>query len=351
MFVVGGSTPRTIPMERVAAPRLRVALIGLGLLWSACQRGVAVNPNAQPAAPGVPAATASAVPGMPPAAGAPPPVEETRPVYPTQLDGPESPQAQTLCRALHELPASRRKECCAATPSMLLTNDCVRVLTYAQRSGAVRIDEPALSACVASQQQTYSGCDWVGPWPPDLPSPCRGVLHGTLAAGSRCRSSLECQDGLFCHGAGPTTTGVCGSPRAEGERCGLAVDALAAYVGMAALTEPHPQFASHRECAGFCNMRHVCETQRARGENCVMSVQCAAEDRCGQGQCIAGRVAGEGEACSGGDCPAGLRCFQHKCQKAKPRGASCASDFECLGGCERPPGAERGICAMRCSAG
>lgn len=286
---------------------------------------------------------------MPP--GAPPPVEETRPVYPTQLDGPESPQAKALCQALHELPDARRRECCASTPGMVLMGDCVRVLTYAQRSGAVRIDDQALSACVAGMQKTYSGCDWVGPWPPELPADCRAVLRGALAGGARCRSSLECQDGLFCHGAGPTAMGICGTPRVEGERCGHAVDALAAYVRMAVLTEPHPQFAPHRECVGFCNMRHVCESVRARGDDCVMSVQCGADDRCGRGKCIAGRVAGVGEACSGGDCAAGLRCFQHKCQMPKPRGESCSSDFECSGGCERLPTAERGICAPKCSAG
>lgn len=329
---------------------LPLALAGLSLLSLACQRGPSVPPRAA-GSTGPVAGAAPAVEGLPMPPGAPPPVEETRPVYPSQLDGAESPQAQTLCRALHELPAARRKACCQSTTGLMLNSDCVRVLTFAQRSGAVRIDEPALASCVAGLGQLYSGCDWIGPWPPELPAECRGVLHGTLAAGARCRSSLECQEGLFCHGAGPTASGVCGVPRVDGERCGLAVDALAAYLRMSMLTEPHPQFAAHRECAGVCNLRHVCESLHARGESCVMSVQCGADDRCGRGQCIAGRVAGPGQACSGGDCAAGLRCFGHVCQAPKPAGASCGSDFECQGGCEKPAGAERGVCAMTCSRG
>ncbi len=361
MVVAAPICLRLLRSGRAAGSALRLTMLGLGLFGAACQPAapvsrpvsserspIAATTASAGLAPATVAQPATAATGLPP--GAPPAVEETRPVYPSQLDGPASPQAQTLCRALHDLPAERRRACCAATSSVVLTADCVRVLSFAQRSGALRIDEGALSACVSALQQTYSGCDWVGPWPPELPAECRAVLHGQLAAAAPCRSSLECQAGLFCHGASPTAMGTCGPPRIEGERCGLAVDGLAAYLRMAVLTEPHPQFVQHRECEGFCNLRHVCESLRPRSATCVMSVQCGVDDRCGRGQCIAGRVAKLGEACSGGDCPAGLRCFEHVCQKPKPAGQSCQSDFECTGGCERPPGAEHGVCAAKCSA-
>ena len=333
----------------VPACLLPLALAGLSLLSLACQRG----PSAPPRAAGSTGTSRQGCPrgrgpAMPP--GAPPPVEETRPVYPSQLDGAESPQAQTLCRALHELPAARRKACCQSTTGLMLNSDCVRVLTFAQRSGAVRIDEPALASCVAGLGQLYSGCDWIGPGrPSSLPS-VAACCTEPWRLGRAVDQAWSVREGLFCHGAGPTASGVCGVPRVDGERCGLAVDALAAYLRMSMLTEPHPQFAAHRECAGVCNLRHVCESLHARGESCVMSVQCGADDRCGRGQCIAG----------GSLAPARPARGRLRCRSAllwpclpgpKPAGASCGSDFECQGGCEKPAGAERGVCAMTCSRG
>ena len=280
----------------------------------------------------------------------PPAVEETKPVYPATLSGPESPQAQRFCQVLHALPAQRRAECCGGSVDAMLLGDCVRVVTYAQRSGAVQIDAAALATCASAQEQAHLGCDWIGPWPVELPAACRQVLRGTLAAGARCRSSLECSGDLFCHGAGPTAAGVCGPALSDGERCGLAVDALAAYTRLEALTQPHPQYSQHHECRGFCNLRHVCEPRREVGSECVMSTQCAGEARCGKGLCLAGRIAQAGQACSGGDCGPGLRCYQHSCQVPKPSGSACTTDFDCLGGCESasPGGPKR--CVAKCSA-
>lgn len=280
---------------------------------------------------------------------APPAAEETKPVYPQTLSGPESPQAVQYCQAVHGLPARRRGECCASGSDAMLYADCVRVLTYAQRSGALQVDEASLAACAQAQEEAYSGCEWVGPWPLELPGACRQALRGVLAAGARCRSSLECSGGLFCHGAGPTSPGTCEVALPDGERCALSVDALAAFTRLESVTQPHPQHTLHRECAGFCNLRHVCEPLRPRGGECVMSSQCGADERCGNGRCIPGRVGQVGQACSGGDCAAGLRCHGHICQTPKGQGGLCSSDFDCLGGCE---GSAEGPkhCAPKCSA-
>lgn len=302
--------------------------------------GVAVSTGQSPAARSA---------GMGDAMPAPLAVEETKPVYPQTLIGPESPQAVRYCQAVHALPAQRRSECCADRADAMLYADCVRVVTHAQRSGAIQIDEAALSACAQAQQQAYAGCDWVGPWPVELPGACRQVLRGVLAAGARCRSSLECSGGLFCHGAGPTSMGSCGPALSNGERCALSVDALAAFTRLESTTQPHPQHTLHRECAGFCNLRHVCESLRPSDGDCVMSSQCGADERCGNGRCIPGRVGQVGQPCSGGDCAAGLRCHGHVCQTPKRSGEVCASDFDCQGGCDS--GAEgQKRCAPKCSA-
>jgi hypothetical protein len=328
-------------------------LVSLALL--ACGRGDGYRGRgpaaAEPPRP-VPAATSPATVLSPTGERLPlpPASEETKPVYPPTLIGPESAQAARFCQALHALPAQRRADCCGGPADPMLLSDCVRVVTYAERSGAVQIDAAALAACEQGQAQVHPGCDWVGPWPVELPAACRQVLRGTLLAGARCRSSLECGGELFCHGAGPTQSGTCGPALGDGERCGLSVDALAAYTRLEAATQPHPQHTQHRECAGFCNLRHVCEPLRSAGEECVMSTQCAAADRCGKGRCTAGRVAQVGQPCSGGDCAPGLRCYQHVCQAPKPSGSECTSDFDCLGGCQASATDGRKRCAPKCSA-
>jgi hypothetical protein len=48
-------------------------------------------------------------------------------------------------------------------------------------------------------------------------------------------------------------TGICAAPAADGARCGLATDALAAYV-------PHRP-TEHAECEGAC-VRNSCEAAR-----------------------------------------------------------------------------------------
>ena len=292
-----------------------------------------------------PAPPATQVPGLPPGLSLPPPPEETRPVYPSRLEGAPEPLAVALCEALHAVPERRRLACCSGASGLVLTDECVRVLTYALRSGAVTADAAGVAACTAAQEAAHAGCDWIGPWPPDLPPSCRSALRGTLAAGARCRSSLECAGSLNCRGVGPTAPGTCAPPRLDGERCALAVDPLAAYTRQDRVEREHP------ECSGFCSSRHLCEPARPLGAECVMSGQCGPGARCGRGRCIEGALARAGEDCSGDECPAGLRCYQHSCQAPRPSGSACASDFECSGGCKRPAGAPSGRCAPRCGLG
>jgi hypothetical protein len=171
----------------------------------------------------------------------------------------------------------------------------------------------------------------VGPFPDALPAECTGLVHGTLARGATCRSSLDCPTGFGCRGAGPTESGRCSPPAPAGELCDLAVDTLATF------TRQEP---SARECRGYCE-RHRCRPPIAPGGACTLSRQCGAEAHCSAGRCVAGRFAPAGGECSGGDCAPGSRCVQGRCREPSTSGA-CASDFECSGGCVK------GRCAPRC---
>lgn len=284
-------------------------------------------------------------PGIPPGA-LPPPAREVRSVYPTPAASaklPPEPLAQRLCQALHALPEARRAACCKGSPGIELTSYCSAALSAAVRSGAVRLVEDEVGACTGAIEASLSACDFVGPFPLPLPPACREVLHGTVAAGAPCRSSLECQGTLRCQGGGPTDVGRCGPPLAAGEQCGMAVDALAAYTRMEQSEARHP------ECAGACSRLHRCMKPLADGARCLRSSECQTGSRCGDGLCVPGAQGAASATCTGGsDCQEGLRCVQGRCLVPGSSGAACRSDFECRGGCVRAAGASSGLCAPRC---
>ena len=176
----------------------------------------------------------------------------------------------------------------------------------------------------------------MGPFPLSVPAACRGVVHGTVAAGGPCRSSLDCTGALRCRGAGPTALGRCAPALGDGAICGLAVDTLAAFTRQESVNR------DHRECAGHCE-RHRCQAAVARGGACTQSSECAPGNRCHGGRCIGGELAALGDACTGADCAAGGRCYQHRCIAPAADGAVCSADFECRGGCVA------GRCAARCN--
>jgi hypothetical protein len=268
--------------------------------------------------------------------------DEVRPVYPPQVGAP-SPLAQRLCQALQEIPARRRAECCGGSPTLMLAGECTRMLSAALGSGAVKLQAPAVEACAQAMEQAHQGCEWVGPQPPSTPEACRGLMQGTLMLGARCRSSLECAEGLHCHGVGPTDTGVCAPPGGAGELCGFSVDALATYTRQDTLEHPHPQ------CQGYCSKRQ-CAEPVASGGTCTVEAQCALGLHCASGQCVQGEVAPLSQPCVDEGCQEGARCVQLSCATPKPSGAPCERDAECLGGCIRPDAGPRGTCGPRCDA-
>ncbi len=315
-------------MARTSRQGLYLAAVLALSLWSGCKCGQSGGtPDASPVSSSAQKSSTD---------------EDVRPVYPVKAGEP-SPLAQRLCAAIQEIPARRRAACCNGTPGLLLTGECVRMLSAALASGAVKLEAPAVDACVQAMEQAHQGCEWVGPQTPPIPDTCLGLIHGTLATGARCRSSLECSEGLYCRGVGPTDTGVCSPPGAAGELCSLAVDPLATYTRQDTLDEAHP------ECQGYCG-RRLCADPVAIGGACTTEAQCARGLHCAAGKCAEGELASLGQPCVNGSCEERARCIQGVCTPSKPAGAACEFDGECLGGCIKPDGGRAGTCGPRCDA-
>jgi hypothetical protein len=231
---------------------------------------------------------------------------------------PHDPLVDELCRALHALPETRHAECCKQAPSLDLTDECIRGLQLSLATQTVSLDANEIHACTTALANVYRGCAHVGPNRPSMPRACLGVVHGSLPAKSRCRSSLECVDGLRCHGMGPTTAGTCEAPRAAGEACGPSIDVLATYTGQKGDESRHP------ECAGACEQQ-----------------KCVAQAK----KLDAAKI---DQPCPRGLCEEGARCIAGTCIAPKPEGAPCDVDRECIGGCLKGAGEKSGKCGMRC---
>ena len=244
-------------------------------------------------------------------------------MYPLDAAAPD-PIAERLCTALQEMPVKRQAACCSAAPGVLATSECVRMLSAALHFGAVTLPPADVDTCVAAMDRVFTGCDWVGPNTPQPPAECQGIIRGTLDDGARCRSSLECKDGLRCQGVGPTDAGKCAAPRDDGSGCGASVDALATYARQNRYEAQHP------ECKGFCE-RHRCTPAFAVSAACRIDVQC-----------------GAGHACAGGKCASAPGDAVARGPVRKPAGEACTTDAECTGGCLRDGGAGHGTCGMKC---
>jgi hypothetical protein len=268
-----------------------------------------------------------------------PPDDEVHPVYPLDA-GPPDPLAARLCHVLHDVPEEKRAACCSVSPAVVLTSECVRVLTASLRFKAITLDAVGIDACAAALDKALEGCEWPGPFPPALPAVCKALIKGTLSERARCRSSLECAGTLRCQGVGPTTIGRCGPAAADGERCGGSSDPLASFTRQD--EETHP------ECAGWCN-RARCAPLVALGGTCALAAACGAGKLCVSGKCAVAVAAKAGEPCPGGACEGGAICVSGKCMARKPSGAACATDFECVGGCMRADGGTKGTCGKKCS--
>jgi hypothetical protein len=263
-----------------------------------------------------------------------------RPSQPTQM--PEK-LCQRLCDALHTLPETRKAQCCGTSPTGGLAGECSRELSRSLREKSLTLDPAAVERCAAESVRALEGCDWITPYVARIPASCRGILRGRLEAGALCRSSLECRDGLFCRGSGPTVAGVCAPPAVAGASCGGALDTLATYARQTDLDTRHP------ECAGFCR-RGRCVAFIALVGECSSDQQCAAGSHCASRRCVEGPRPKLGEACDGMTCEDALVCVEGRCSHAKKAGERCTQPFECEATCLSPQADEPGTCGMKCSA-
>ncbi|GAC1351748.1 MAG: hypothetical protein NVSMB1_07790 [Polyangiales bacterium] len=268
-----------------------------------------------------------------------PDLDEVRSVYP--LEVAKDPIAQEFCAVLHDLRETRRAACCEQKVGLVLTAECVRMLSAALSAKALTLDRDDVKRCETAMAKSLSGCDWVGPFPPGPPAECQGILHGALKARAICRSTLECEGNLHCRGAGPTQAGWCMPPNPDGAGCGSGVDALAGYALQNQTGVTHP------ECSGVCDM-HRCAAAKNVGSVCKVSVECRTGLSCAGGICAAVAPAKVGQPCPAHVCEGGARCLQGKCVARKAAGEACDSDFDCTGGCVRAPSSKSGTCGKRC---
>lgn len=267
--------------------------------------------------------------------------DDIKPVYP-QLKGEPDPVVRRLCAALHEVPARRKAACCEKSSASNVGSQCESVVTVALRSGAIGLDEAAVDRCARAVEKAHEGCDWVTPLSSTVPPECEGLLKGQFPEGNKCRSSLECAEGLHCHGAGPTNVGRCGKPR-EGGSCNTGVDVLATYARQDAVDKGHP------ECAGQCH-QHRCMPALAVGEACQANIPCGAGSHCSGGRCVAKPPSAEGEACAEQlDCAVGLHCAGGACRGPAGEGEKCERDLDCRALCLKDPGQKQGVCGHRCT--
>jgi hypothetical protein len=235
--------------------------------------------------------------------------DEVRPVYP--IDGlPPVPLAQRYCEATREVARKRREECCPSMRAYAPTDQCVRTLSSALRSGAVTVEESAIDACASAVARATAGCDWVTSTGTPTDSACLGILQGTLKEGATCRSNLECEEGMRCIGLGATKPGRCAAHLAARSVCNLATDSLAVFTGQDDYDRHHP------ECAGYCRLRQ-CMDATAIGARCATSAECGAKAWCVAGACKTA-LPSAGEACTDA-CANGARCAKGICQPIEPR--------------------------------
>lgn len=271
--------------------------------------------------------------------------DDVEPVYPIEPNAPAVPLAQKLCETLNEMPEKKRAACCNATPGIVITSECTRMLSAALRHNAVELSESDVTACTTAFDETLSGCDWVGPFPPGPPAACLGIVRGKLAQGQKCRSSLECSGDLRCLGVGPTTPGRCGPQKAAGDLCGGTTDTLAGYTRQTTssdLDKRHPECKSTERC-----IKHKCTAPIVEGGACQTTSDCADGLQCLQKKCVARALPKEAQACPGGVCDGDLQCIKGKCAARKAAGETCSADFECKGGCLKD-GGTAGKCGPRC---
>ncbi len=266
--------------------------------------------------------------------------DEIRPVYPIDA-GPPDPLAARFCDAVLVAPERRRSECCS-TPNLagIVAGQCVRALTFALAQHTVTLAPADVDRCAEAVTRASAGCDWVIPDTTALPPECEGLVKGALAEKARCRSSLECREGLRCMGLSTVDLGVCAPPKPARSQCNVAIDMLATFTRQNHVDRDHP------ECEGYCGHAQ-CEPVVAAGGACATDRACG-RGRCSAGKCTSAPLPALGEVCTEAWAPGrALREGQVRGAEAAD-GDTCELDAECRGTCVRGDGGTAGACVKSC---
>jgi hypothetical protein len=263
--------------------------------------------------------------------------DQVQPVYPYDKQ-PPLPLAERYCNGVKEAVKKRREECCPNTGAFAMTSECIRTLSIALRTGAVKLDEAELEACLGAVKKETEGCDWMTSVGTPTTPACLGVLKGTLKEAAVCRSNLECEEGLRCRGLTATHPGRCALPLQAGP-CNISTDSLASFSGQDDVDRRHP------ECVGTCVRRQCIGV--ASNAACVGSYQCGPKGYCVSGKCVEGPPPSVGQPCTDA-CAPGARCAKGKCVAPKTAAEACEEDAECRGRCVREDAGKLGHCVSEC---
>lgn len=221
----------------------------------------------------------------------------------------------------------------------------------------------AFDAC--AEFITSDGCATIGL---GEPSPCDGLLVGTLAPGMDCDDSIQCADGYCARGAGTcgtctarkaldatcgdsdecasrrcSTAGRCINLGGAGATCETREDCLGNFWCDTALTcQPQPAWATGTPCgdaldcgaiggdfycAGdatcqpYANLTEACGAS-AGGKRCRIYQNQACVAGAGGSTCVMATLGAVGATCesySANQCAAGLRCANHDHDNGTPR--------------------------------
>jgi hypothetical protein len=192
-----------------------------------------------------------------------------------------------------------------------------------------------VDACHKAMQSRAETCDWVGPSGIGVADECRGVFVGALAEGAKCRSNLECADGMACHDLGLTTKGTCGKPRQSGA-CMQGNDPLAPVLA-------HENLMQRPFCQGYCSAPKCLEAVPVGGD-CTRRFMCGPNRTCVGGKCVDAPPPKVGEACPGGECLGNAQCLRGTCIDQVAGGKPCQTDRECVAG-----SCKDGVCRTMCA--
>lgn len=218
-------------------------IVVLGTAWAierslGGEPAVASSPEDRKAEPNPSAAQPTAAHGDTERSSSP---SDIRPVY---GKAKVSPLAERVCHIVQRYPREQRAECSGEPMGVAFDDECTRMMSAALASGAIKAAPGLDGRCVNAMAARYATCEFMQHETLPPIAACTDLWEGQLAAGAVCRSALECQTGLYCHGVGPAQTGVCGPAKASGTACGTGIDPLATYV-------PHDP-AAHPECTTQC---------------------------------------------------------------------------------------------------